>query len=466
MKTRQKQVTIIVGIWLAVIIFIAMLTRANLGNLSNVEELGNSLEELKSTLYFDTQYRVNHVDSVSLKIQLIYSLRLQLETSYETGYFQPDISQLIFTTDRFIELVKQFNNTEVEVTELVERLNSIRESYEGRPEIQGLYYQLSARVFEAMFSDSTSSPEIYRSLDYLFVQSQSMPSEDGEKLQQALAQTSSVLGAYAKGNYLVEKLLNHPLNILQSDLKSQYDALIQRYYIIAIIVSAFAMFCLSLIIIRKPSFPFESEASEPSQSNSTTTPLKDTQIKESEGRPLEPVMESPAVTDVLVPVSATPEPTPQSFDVPAMPQSESAYQIKSNEPLSSKVGETGIPDSSDTVSVEESSSEVNIDYMLQSLNDDNESVVLLLDVFIQDHETDAQQLPELLKTDAEHAMRKAHSLKGVAANLGAEPLKEIATQVELDIKNDVQVSEQKLQELVVCLSSTIESAKRYIASQK
>ncbi|MEZ8824974.1 Hpt domain-containing protein [Vibrio amylolyticus] len=458
MKTKQKQVTIIVGIWLAVILFVAMLTRANLGNLSNVEELGNSLEELKSTLYFDTQYRVNHVDSLSLKIQLIYSLRLQLETSYETGYFQPDISQLIFTTDRFIELVKQFNNTEVEVKELVDKLHMIRDSYEEQPEIQALYYQLSARVFEAMFSDSTSSPEIYRSLDSLFIQSQSMPAEDGEKLQQSLAQTSSVLGAYAKGNYLVEKLLNHPLSIIQSDLKSQYDALIQRYYIMAILVSALAMFCLSWIILRQSLFSFSAHDGEQSTSDSTTEQRKEKKVEE-ESRAIAPAVGAHASAP------AVPEPIAQSIVDSEVPSPIPSYQ-KQAQPETVITPSEKEAEEFDESRLEDEASEVDINYMLQSLNDDNESVLILLDVFIQDHENDAIQLPSLLESDAEHAMRKAHSLKGVSANLGAIPLKEIATQVELDIKNGAQVSEQKLQTLVLRLSSTIESAKRYIESQK
>ncbi|MGF1720234.1 Hpt domain-containing protein [Vibrio kyushuensis] len=474
MKTKQKQLSAIVGIWLTVILSIVMLTRTNLENLSSVEELGNSLEELRSTLYLDTQYRMKHADDISLKIQLIYSLRLQLESSYEGSYFQPDINQLIFTTDRFIELVKQFNDSEVEVIELVDRLKTIRDSYQQQPEIQALYYQLSTRVFEAMFSHSSASPEIYRSLDYLFVQSQLMSPEDGEKLQLALAQTSSVLGGYAKGSYLVEKLINHPVNMLQSEIRDQYDELAQRYFMIVTLTSALAMFLLSMILMKKTNIAWVDEGlttntietNVPSGAvvdTNETANRNDSGAAGSTARANSTSM--PLTTDIqtekIVYEDGSAQAPMNSSNSIASSDTVPIDKLDKRDSKEYELNEIAVDDAQTM-----SSPEVNIDYMLQCLNDDKESVLLLLDVFIQDHEDDAKELPSLLKSDMEHAMRKAHSLKGVAANLGAELLKEVATLIESDIKDEIEVSEQKLEQLVTALSSTIESAKVYIENNQ
>ncbi|MCK6262114.1 Hpt domain-containing protein [Vibrio sp. ZSDE26] len=473
MKNKRKQISIIVGLWLAVILVITMFARSNLQNLTSVDELGNGLEELRSALYFDTQYRIAHAEDIALKIQLVYSLRIQLETNYQQGFFQPDIEHLLFTTDRFIELVKQFNGTEVELMALVDQLKSTRESYSQRPEIQDLYYQLSSRVFEAMFSSSSASPEIYRSLDSIFAHSQTMDSLDGEKLQKALAQTSSVLGSYAKGSYLVERLVNHPVNILQLQLKMQFNELERYYFFIAIFVSAIALFFLSLITIKKESVevsetfyeeprlatdsPVSGQVRVQVESELVTNPSQLNKVK----TPNAPIVNEESVSKESVSKRSVDKQTasPTAASSSSLPASEArTMDIPEVEPYElEKLNNQNV----DVVA----SSEVSIDYMLNTLNGDKESVLMLLGVFIEDHENDAKMLPELLESDIEHAMRKVHSLKGVSANLGAAPLKDISMSIEEDLKNEIKVTDQKLERLVIELLSTIESAKRYIESQ-
>ena len=104
--------------------------------------------------------------------------------------------------------------------------------------------------------------------------------------------------------------------------------------------------------------------------------------------------------------------------------------------------------------------------MMDALNDDTESVILLLNVFIQDHHNDAQQLAELMGKDAEKVLMKAHSLKGVAASLGAEALQESAGEVEKALKHNETVSNDMLERLSVDLDTAIDEANRYILEQQ
>ncbi|USD41956.1 Hpt domain-containing protein [Vibrio sp. SCSIO 43135] len=417
-KNKYKLLAVIFGLWLAVVIGTIMMVRTTMATLETIEELGNGVEELRSELYFDSPFRIQHADDISLKIQLIYSLRLQLEANDKGSWFQPDINQLLFTTDRFLDLVRQFVDTEVEVVNLVNSLQQVRENYTDQPEVSALYYQLSARVFEAMFSDSANSPKVYRSLDQLFITSQQLPNEDRERLQQLLAQTSSVLGGYAKGSYLVEKLLSHSLNYQVYQMEEAYHHSISRSGLFLVTLSGFTLLLVAFIAVR-------TEDSEAEQIVMQAELATVSEVKE----PVKVTVEQPA-PEVVKPVEVLqPEPKPEPKPVEA------------------------------------NLATVDIDHMLNSLNGDTESVKLLLEVFIQDHQDDANQLPDLLDSDKTLAMRKAHSLKGVAGNLGAMTLRDIATQIEADIKNDVDVAPEKLQQLKENLASAVESAQVYLKSK-
>ncbi|MCV5868700.1 hypothetical protein OFN61_25910, partial [Escherichia coli] len=48
--------------------------------LSTLNELGSKVEEVRNFFNFELPYRVKHVDQVSLKLQLVYAVRLQLES--------------------------------------------------------------------------------------------------------------------------------------------------------------------------------------------------------------------------------------------------------------------------------------------------------------------------------------------------------------------------------------------------
>ncbi|OEF04488.1 Hpt domain-containing protein [Vibrio genomosp. F10] len=453
MKTKKKQLLAIVCLWFLVIITTMSLVRANSDNQASITELGNSLEALRNTLHFDAQYRMAHVDDTSLKVQLLYSLILQLETNDKNRFFQLDTSQLVFTTKRFIELTRQFNNIDEQVIELVEQLKKIRESYQDNSSMQTVYFQLSSHVFEAMFSSASTSPEIYRSLDYLFVQSQTMSPDEGEKLQQALAQTSSVLSVYAKGSYLVEKLVNHPVNLVQSELKRQYDEQMNGYFMISIATSALAIFSLFFLSMKQPNPLLNPAVKEKAKTEdlateeleqvaaSVVTKQKTVATQHNEKGD---VMSKPLQSDHVDSNSSSVQQESTSHHQDSSTKHQPNQSIDSNEKSTA-------------------SEKVSIDHMLHSLNGDNESVLLLLDVFIQDHETNAEEIRETQNTDIEHAMRIAHSLKGVAGNLGALELKEIATEVESDLKHGTHVSDEKLERLATVLSSVVGSARDYLS---
>ncbi|WP_087019156.1 Hpt domain-containing protein [Thaumasiovibrio subtropicus] len=89
-----------------------------------------------------------------------------------------------------------------------------------------------------------------------------------------------------------------------------------------------------------------------------------------------------------------------------------------------------------------------INYMLDAMDDDTESVNMLLGVFLEEHSEDGERLYQLL---ADHRMEEAerlvHSIKGVAGSLGAVPLQTVAAELEQCIKRQT-LDDEKIAEFV------------------
>ena len=94
--------------------------------------------------------------------------------------------------------------------------------------------------------------------------------------------------------------------------------------------------------------------------------------------------------------------------------------------------------------------------MLDSLSDDEDSVRMLLEVFIQDHTEDGAKLRGLVTEgkDEDQAQRVAHSLKGVSGSMGAMPLHYISGDIESLIKQGERVTDDKLDLLEQVLQET------------
>ena len=110
--------------------------------------------------------------------------------------------------------------------------------------------------------------------------------------------------------------------------------------------------------------------------------------------------------------------------------------------------------------------QIRFEHMLDSLSGDQESVNLLLQVFVQDHYDDVEALRSLINVDPDSAMRKAHSLKGVASNLGADILRDAALIAETKLKQGERLTREELDHLAESLRRAIGEAQSYIAAHK
>ncbi len=408
-------------LWCVLALGIWLQAKQTIQTISTVNELGSKVEEVRHFFNFDLPYRVKHVDQVSLKLQLAYAVRLQLESEFSEGKITPDITQLLYATDRFLESARAFVGSDSELVSLAEQLRRSRARDENSEQIQSMYYRLGALVLESIFSDSATNSDTYRDLDRLFIESDTLSPQERSAFQRQLAQTSSALSAKAQGSYLVNQLLNPDF---PNQLTSINDQLEQKLMTFVTWLSVISGLFLSLI-----SWGLFSQR--------TVQPLIPSRAEDKE---------SEQAGGSYVVFSA---------------QSESAQNGQVNEQSHNE------PNTSQ-VAVVEREPYIDINKMLDSLSGDESAVRMLLEVFIQDHSGDGSKMHRLLEEDKEQAQRAAHSLKGgVSGSLGgAMPLHCISGDIELLIKQGQKVPEEKLTRLDDVLKQTILFANHVLNSEK
>ncbi|MDC5807330.1 Hpt domain-containing protein [Vibrio europaeus] len=415
---------VLLAIWVVSIAVIANSYRSIEATKEQVYELGTSIQELRDAFSFDSPYRENMADSQSLNLQLIYALRLQLDAHYQSSWLLPDINRLLFTTDRFIEQSQVYLDNNLDLLSLVGQIGTMRERYQGQS-TEVIYFRLSANVLEAVFGDSASSPQVYRDLDNIYSQSNQLSAKERQDLQQVLAQVSSVLGGYAQGRYIVEKLQTHDVLNQISVLRGEFDQLLIRHVILGVLLTLIVLGGYLSLLRASETRPTILPPQQDDKETKSSTP-------ESEESAVSP---SPVANSVVTAPQAPIEPVIEK-------------QTAQAEPV--------------TTITETSESEIDFDKMLESLNNDMESVCMLLEVFIEDHTGDADKIVQLVNESPEEAQRKAHSLKGVGGNLGATKLREAAGKVEVALKDTNNVEASTVEELKVRLDRAIEEARVFL----
>lgn len=371
-----------------------------------IELLGGCIEEFRSQLYFDIPYRTHLSEQQVKQLEDIADLRIALGEQLAFTWFQPDIQQLLFTTDRFIEQSQAFMATELAIKDLIIGIQEKRQQYSKRSEIAVYYYQLSAYTFEALFSSQTSSSMAYRDLDELYTQSLTLSHQDKQELQIALADTSRVMGSFAQGKYLVERLINHSVHNEITLVEEQFHRTLERTLGLGIVFS-----CLLMVF----NMAYYQRAL-----------LKGDKASKQANSPRE---ESESIEDSL-PDVAVEQPEPKN--------------------IINNIIET---------------KQIDFAGMLESLDNDSESLCMLLSVFIADHKNDVALITQLLSDSPDEAFRKAHSLKGVGGNLGANQLRDVASKLEIALVQDVTQVATLLSELDECLSKAIVEAEQFIEQQ-
>ncbi|MGR5141449.1 Hpt domain-containing protein [Photobacterium sp. DNB23_23_1] len=113
----------------------------------------------------------------------------------------------------------------------------------------------------------------------------------------------------------------------------------------------------------------------------------------------------------------------------------------------------------------ESDSWLDVNALREAMDGDEETVCMLLEIFIEDNVGKGQVLVAAVSEPGQqaHALNIVHALKGVAANLSAQPLQSCCGAAETKFKHNEPVSVEECREIERVLDLTIAKAEAYLA---
>ncbi|ENV2993163.1 Hpt domain-containing protein [Vibrio vulnificus] len=420
-------------VWLCSVALVWMQITNMRAAVDAVEEVGNKIEEVHAAFSYKREQRIQKLDEISLNVQLIYALRIQLEATYVHSFFAPDITQFLHVTDRYIDSVKTILQIDTRLSDLVAEVRRQRLQQTHADSILS-FALLGSYISEATLSNSTRLSPVFKDIDNLVLLSNDLEEAQRVPLQKLLAQSAVVLGQNAEVNHLVDQVSTHEVYAQQSWLEEQYHHIVLQSIVIVIVIAVSGLCFLGLLwllywgntLVKSPQQSAENEVLHV---------------------PTETLRER--LSSEAVQTEERQEQSSRQSDTALLEQ---RTEIDRNRSMST----TAVPQGSEELPP------IKIDLMMDSLSGDEESVQMLLSVFVQDHADEHSNFVATYRDDPETAQRIVHSLKGVAASLGADDLRKVAMEIESSMKHGHEPTEQQLQQLKECIDKTVAYAHRIL----
>ncbi|MGF1745999.1 Hpt domain-containing protein [Vibrio minamisatsumaniensis] len=461
-KKPATFLVVLLALWLVPSLALLNLSRSYTNSLAQINELGIRVNELRQSLYFSEPLRVSRINDLALNAQLVYSIRLQIESDFQHALFRPDVNQLLYVTDQFLENFDEFIPIESQVQDLVYNIKVLRADSNLSPSLKPLLIEFGVVVFEAMYSDNQRSSATYRAFDMILEKSYSLGIEEQDAMQQLLAEASTLLGDYAKLNYLVDKIKINSVTEQIIKLEAKFHNRQFKLLVMMLGLSLVAVFVLAVWGARsktrreeesKPSF--DSDINLSKQDAFTMANQEERVFSTSRSGD---VFSAKTDRDAYVGEDGH---LNESCEV-SLPEKNSITNQQTIEQSNQDVPEA----ERSVASVINSKPAIDIEDMLETLDGDVESVELLLGVFVQDHAEDFTKFKSLLADDQTSAVRVVHSLKGVAGTIKASRLAIIATSIELTMKQSSPIEEHDLMELELAIKASVDFAQAYLDRQR
>ncbi|MEZ8058097.1 Hpt domain-containing protein [Vibrio splendidus] len=445
-KKPATFLVVLLALWLLPSLALLNLSRSYTNSLAQIEELGIRVNELRQSLYFSEPLRVSRINELALDAQLVYSIRLQIESDFQHALFRPDANQLLYVADQFLEKFDEFIPIESQVQDIVDNIKILRADKELSPKLKPLLNEFGVVVFEAMYSDNQSSSATYRAFDSILEKSYSLKTEEQDALQQLLADASALLSDYAQLNYLVDKIKKNSVNEQIIKLEAEFHDRQFNLLLVMLGLSLVTMITLVLWGVRSRKLIQQTDK------ELSPEPVADSSKENALSAVRQPTND-PSVLKIT--------PTSKHSDL----QPQEGINVTSQEIVQQNTEEAPMAEKH-IASVTDSKPAIDIEDMLETLDGDAESVELLLGVFVQDHADDYTKFKSLLTKDETSAARIVHSLKGVAGSIKASRLAIIAATIEMTMKQSRAISEHDLEELEAAIKASIDAAFEYLDKQR
>ncbi|MGF1800671.1 Hpt domain-containing protein [Vibrio gigantis] len=454
-KKPATFLVVLLALWLLPSLVLLNLSRSYTNSLAQIEELGIRVNELRQSLYFSEPLRVSRINDLALDAQLVYSIRLQIESDFQHALFRPDVNQLLYVADQFLEKFDEFIPIESQVQGIVDNIKMLRADKELSPKLKPLLNEFGVVVFEAMYSDNQSSSATYRAFDSILEKSYSLKTEEQDALQQLLADASALLSDYAQLNYLVDKIKKNSVNEQIIKLEAEFH---ERQFNLLLVMLGLGLIAMSALVVW--SLSVRKAAQQPKGKPGVAPELNKEKVVQFSDKGNELFSESSV--DFSSSVTKQSESEPEVSEAVLNQQPE--YQPQMGSISQSNTVEAPLAERH-IASVTDSKPAIDIEEMLETLDGDAESVELLLGVFVQDHAGDYEKFKSLLTKDETSAARIVHSLKGVAGSIKASRLAIIAASIEMTMKQSRAISDHDLTELDQAIKASVDSAHEYLDRQ-
>ncbi|MDH5934728.1 Hpt domain-containing protein [Vibrio splendidus] len=445
-KKPATFLVVLLALWLLPSLALLNLSRSYTNSLAQIEELGIRVNELRQSLYFSEPLRVSRINELALDAQLVYSIRLQIESDFQHALFRPDVNQLLYVADQFLEKFDEFIPIESQVQDIVDNIKILRADKELSPKLKPLLNEFGVVVFEAMYSDNQSSSATYRAFDSILEKSYSLKTEEQDALQQLLADASALLSDYAQLNYLVDKIKKNSVNEQIIKLEAEFHDRQFNLLLVMLGLSLVTMITLVLWGVRSRKLIQQAD------NELSPEPVTDSSKENASSAVKQPTNDS-SVLEIM--------PTSKHSDL----KPQEGVNVTSQKIVQQNTEEAPVAEKH-IASVTDSKPAIDIEDMLETLDGDAESVELLLGVFVQDHADDYTKFKSLLTKDETSAARIVHSLKGVAGSIKASRLAIIAATIEMTMKQSRAISEHDLEELEAAIKASIDAAFEYLDKQR
>ncbi|USD99646.1 Hpt domain-containing protein [Vibrio sp. SCSIO 43133] len=426
---RLFTVVAIIGMMWALAISVVVYLTSKEDQINHLmDEISISINKLQQTLFLPQPYRSKFSEQIELDIQLIHAQAIQLK-SLTSSDLLSDVSHTVYLLERFVEQAELLASDETRLDEFIARVSEQTPTFSASA--KALSNQLSYVVLDTLFNESIEPRQVYLRLEEIQRAAYQLPEEDRLELLALNSQASVLLSQSANTEFLIERVVNHPVMRELSQRTDQSKLIVNHQILIIVMLSIVAMALIILIAIRTMRVAQDSQLQPTTQSLATESSVEQEQHISEHELALAVEIESQAVPNQ--PKNALNEETEVETEQQAPAQRKKSFEA------------------------------IDFSKMLNTLDGDRESMLLLLGVFVSEHAQDAERLQQHLTDDIEQATRIAHTLKGVSGSIFADELRNVATVAEKSLKESQTLSETVLSELDNNLQQAIVSAQAYIA---
>ncbi|WP_152559699.1 Hpt domain-containing protein [Vibrio sp. ER1A] len=426
---RLFTVVAIIGMMWALAISVVVYLTSKEDQINHLmDEISISINKLQQTLFLPQPYRSKFSEQIELDIQLIHAQAIQLK-SLTSSDLLSDVSHTVYLLERFVEQAELLASDETRLDEFIARVSEQTPTFSASA--KALSNQLSYVVLDTLFNESIEPRQVYLRLEQIQRAAYQLPEEDRLELLALNSQASVLLSQSANTEFLIERVVNHPVMRELSQRTDQSKLIVNHQILMIVMLSIVAMALIILTAIRTMRVAKDSQLQPTTQSFATESSVEQEQHISEPELALAVEIESQAVPNQLK----------------TAPNVETEVETEQQAPAQRR----------------ESSEAIDFSKMLNTLDGDRESMLLLLGVFVSEHAQDAERLQQHLTDDIEQATRIAHTLKGVSGSIFADELRNVATVAEKSLKESQTLSETVLSELDNNLQQAIVSAQAYIA---